>query len=442
MTLIRGNPIKAGMITLSGVAVLLALAVGINLSFGLPFNLSLWPPGSDYTIKAAFADANAVSRGADVVESGHVVGQVTGVDGSGNQAVVTMRIGSQYSPLTRGTIARIRYATLLAQKYIELTPSSGGAPMPAGATIASDSTVTPVDFDQFLSALDPQTRARLQVVIQQGGAAVAGRQTTINDLLSQLQGLSQEPRTPLTTFHAHTQDADQIVPDLAVVSTRLGSSHQQLGELVGSMNDVTGTLAGHDRALAALILHLGNVMGDFDSTLQGNEQNLHQTVVTLDPLIAQLDATLGYVTPDLHANLPALNAHTNQLTPEAGCCDGGAISQSDADGNFLRELLVPGGAAAPGSAPSLTLPRLPTLPKLPTCLPTPPPAPARPTPSPSLSPLPCPSVSSLPTPLPSCMPLPTPTPKPLPLPTPSVCPSLPGLVGLDPDWIRFMLRPS
>src|SRR5436189_76713 len=91
-----------------------------------------------------------------------------------------------------GVITLSTVAALLAQKYIELTPASGGEALQDGATIGSDSTLTPVDFDQFLSALDPQTRARLQVVIQQGGASAAGRQATINDLLSQLQGLSQE----------------------------------------------------------------------------------------------------------------------------------------------------------------------------------------------------------------------------------------------------------
>jgi virulence factor Mce-like protein len=456
----EGNAFKAGIVTISTVGVLLVLALGINLSFGLPFNLSLWPPGSDYTVKAAFSDANAVSRGADIVESGHVVGQVTGVDGQGSQALVTMRIANRYAPLRQGTIARIRYATLLAQKYIELTPSSGGDPLQDGATIGSDSTVTPVDFDQFLSALDPQTRARLQVVIQQGGGAVVGRQETINDLLAQLHGLSQESRAPLSTFHAHDQDIDSIVANLAIVSTRLGSSHQQLGELVGSMNDVTGTLAARDRALAALILHLGNVMGDFDATLKGNEGNLNQTVLTLDPLIAQLDTTLGYVAPDLHANLGNMNANTNLLTPEAGCCDGGAVTEpgSDGQGNVLRELLIPntgcdttsaspgacssggGGPAAPQvNPPGLTLPQLPPLPL---CLPTPKPSPPVPSPLPSLSPLPCPSVSaSLPVPTPSCMPIKPPVkPTPPPSPSPSICPSLPlPQLGLDLDWLRLLL---
>jgi virulence factor Mce-like protein len=440
-----------------GLALLVALAAGINLSFGLPFNISVWPPGTDYTVRAAFTDANAVSRGADVVEGGQVIGQVTAVGISGTQAIVTMRIENRHSPLRTGTVARIRYATLLAQKYVELAPSPGGTALPGGSLLGSDSTVTPVDFDQFLSALDPQTRARLQVLIQQGGASLNGRSTTINDLITQLSGLAAESQAPLSTFHAHTPELDRILANLAIVSSQLGSSHQQLGELVGSMNDVTGTLAARDRTLQALILHLGIVMGDFDATLQGNEQNLRQTALTLDPLVAQLNATLGYVAPDLHGSLNAINANTNQLTPAAGCCDGGALSQpgTDGQGNVLRELLVPNQACAttsstptPGcssstgpAAPPASGLTLPQLQQLPLCLPTPPPV--RPVPTPTLSPLVCPSVSPPgPVPLPSCMPVPTPTPK-LP-PTPTACPSLPTLptlppLGMDPDWLRLLI---
>ena len=111
----RRNPFRAGLLTLAGALIIVLLAMAINVSFGLPFNLSLIPPGQDYSVKAAFTDANGVSRGADVVIAGHSVGQVTGVEVSGTQALVSMRISSHYAPLHQFTTARIRYSTLLAR---------------------------------------------------------------------------------------------------------------------------------------------------------------------------------------------------------------------------------------------------------------------------------------------------------------------------------------
>ena len=452
MSRMRANPFRAGVLTLAGLLILAVLAVAINLSFGLPFNLSLFPPGQDYSITAAFTDSNGVSRGADVVIAGHTVGQVTSVAVSGSRSVVSMRVSPHYAPLHQLSSARIRYSTLLAQKYIEITPVAGGAEIPSGGSIRSDNTVSPVDFDQFLSALDPQTRARLQTLIQQSGGAVQGQQETINDLLSQLNGLSQESVAPLSTFHQHNADLDRIVANLGIVSDRLSQSHQQLGDLVGSMSNVTGTLASNDKALNSLLLHLGNVMGDFNATLNGNEQNFHTTVVTLDPLLSQLNGTLAIVYSNSQFSIGQINTNNRQLQPELV----NATSQTDGSGqHLLRQYFVgnlacdqgsascqTGVGQAPSSAAAPSLPALPTLPTLPRCLPTPKP-PKLPTPPPT--PTPCPSLVA-PTALPSvpCMPA-TPTPPKLPTPSPSLslCPSLPGVsvpsLGAFPAWLILLL---
>ena len=454
MSLYRRSPFRAGIITLAGVLIVGLLAVAINLSFGLPFNLSLFPPGQDYSLKAAFTDGNAVSRGADVVIAGHTVGQVTGIEVSGKRALITMRIAPSYAPLHQFSTARIRYSTLLAQKYIEITPINGGNEIPSGGTLRSDNTLSPVDFDQFLSALDPKTREGLQKLIQQSGGALDGQQETINDLLAQLSGLSQESVAPLSTFHQHDADIDRIVANLAVVSNRLAQSHQQLGDLVGSMSDVTGTLANNDQALAALIAHLGNVMGDFDATLAGNEQNFHTTIVTLDPLLGQLNGTLAIVYGDSTFAIGQINTNNRILQPETL----NAVQQTDGEGHhILRQFLVASENAVcdqPNKNPSCqtgvgqppaqaAVPNLPSLPRLPlpTCLPTPtPPKLTTPTPVPT----PCPSLTPPVSPTVPCMP-PTPTPPKVPTPTPSVsiCPSVPGLsippLGVLPDWLSILL---
>ena len=455
------RPLRTGYLTLAGVMIVLLLALAINLSFGLPFNLSLFPPGQDYAVNAAFSDANGVNRGADVVIAGHTVGQVTGVQASGRRALVSMRISPHYAPLHQFTTARVRYSTLLAQKYIEITPVDGGAQVQSGGTIASDNTLSPVDFDQFLSALDPQTRARLQTLIQQAGAGLDGQQASLNDLLAQLSGLSKESLAALSTFHQHDPDLDRIVANLAIVSDRLGQSHQQLGDLVASMGDVTGTLARNDQALAALLTHLGNVMGDFDATLAGNEQNLRTTVVTLDPLLTQLNGTLALVSADTRTSIAAINTNNRVLQPELVS----AVSQTDAAGNnLLRQYYVVNpacdqvsatpnpqcqtgiGQAGSAGAVAPTIPSLPAVPSLPSlplpkCIPTPSPTlPTRPTPT--LPPLLCPSISPPVLPSIPCMPsLPAPT-LPVPTPTPSLCPSLPAVslppLGL-PDWLSILL---
>ena len=142
MTLRYSGALRAGLVFIAATTVVLLVALLINLNFGLPFNLSAWPPGQDYVLNASFKDANGVTRGADVQIAGHTVGQVTGVQAVGDRSIVAMRINQQYAPIHQGSIARIRYSTLLAQKYIELAPVSHGSTIGSGGTIPSTDTIT------------------------------------------------------------------------------------------------------------------------------------------------------------------------------------------------------------------------------------------------------------------------------------------------------------
>src|SRR5260221_247219 len=192
------------------------------------------PLSQDYTRSAACADANAVYPGAEVVIAGPQVGQVTEINIEHDQAVVTMRISRQYEPLHRGTVAAIRYTTLLANKYLELTPAAGTAPLPSGATIPSDQTVTPVDFDQFLSSLDAKTRQQAQGLVQQLGGGVTGEQAAINGLLSNMAGLSEQSPPVLNVLQLRDPQLASIISNLDTVAATLARSHQQLGQLVGN----------------------------------------------------------------------------------------------------------------------------------------------------------------------------------------------------------------
>jgi len=336
VTIRTRSAFRAGLAAIGAALGILLIAVSINTSFGLPFNIELWPPGQDYTVKAAFKDANGLIHGADVVVSGHAIGQVTGVVVVKDESVVTMRIKPEFAPLHRGTVARIRYGTLLAQKYVEVAAVGGSANIPAGATIPSDQTITPVDFDRFLSALDPETRQKLQVVIQQTGDSVSGRAVAINDLLDQLHSLSIESKPGLNVLAAHQAEIGTITSNLAIASGRLAQSHEQLGQLVQNANDVNLTLANQNESLTRLIVHLGNVMDTFNVTLDGNEQNLHQTVVLLDPLIGSLAVAFGTTEGYLSASLPGFERGFEVLGPEGES----AIHQRDANGNYLRQYLV------------------------------------------------------------------------------------------------------
>ncbi|HEY7202477.1 MAG TPA: MCE family protein [Candidatus Dormibacteraeota bacterium] len=457
MTLYRGNPRVAGLVALAGIALLIVIAFAIGSSFGLPGN---WhpglPPARDYTLRAAFADANGLSKGASVQVAGDPVGQVTDVGAAGRHAVVGMRIDHRYAPMHRGTIARIRYSTLLAQKYVELSPAAGSPSLADGATIPSDQTVTPVDFDQFLSTLDPETRRQAQVLVQQLGGGVEGRGETVNLLLDQLSGLAGESRAGLGTLDAHDADLSSITANLATTSARLAESRQQLGDLIANTASVAGTLSDNDRSLDDLLVHLAATSRDVDQTLDGNEGNLHDTVTQLDPLLSGLNSNLATTYPYLHGSQPELKAAFDALIPSIGS----AIAQRDAGGNYLRQYIVldtcydqrsgvkanpatgagcianvslggpapPSGSHAPPAPPPNTAPAPAAGAGRPTPRPTPCPSPLVALPPVTL-PSPLPAVTC-PTPPPCAPPSPAPPPRPSPTPSPSPSPCTSVLGGV------------
>ena len=423
MRLVKGNPYVAGLGLLALILAVIVAAASINLSFGLPFNLSPgWPPSQDYTLRAAFTDANGLIKGADVVVAGNRVGQVTGITIEGREALVTMRIKRQYAPLHRGTVAQIRYSTLLAEKYLELTPAAGTPTLGSGATIPTSETITPVDFDQFLSSLDPETRRQVQVLVQQLGGGLKGQRAALNDLLDQLSALSVESQPALHTINGRDPQLGSITTNLAVASARLAQSHQQLGDLVASTAIVTGTLLQNDSQLDSLLVHLAHTSGDFDQTLNGNEGNLHDTVTQFAPFLVELNGQLTTTYPLLQQSQPQLAQSFNYLTPYITS----AISQQDASGNYLRQFVVVdlcydtlnktksdpktgcvnqavSGLLSPAPSQPATQAQPPAQPARSATCPSPKPAPPSPTatPCPQVSPTPCQPAGKPPTPTPS-----------------------------------------
>jgi virulence factor Mce-like protein len=440
MRLTNGNPYVAGTALLAGILAVVVLAASINVSFGLPFNLSMGlPPSQDYTLGASFKDAAGLIKGANVVIAGTQIGEVTNVTARGGEALVTMRIKRQFSPLHRGTIARIRYSTLLAEKYVELTPAQSTPMLANGATIPSDETVTPVDFDQFLSSLDPQTRRSVQLLVQQLGGGVSGRRTAINGLLDQLSGLAVDGTPVLDTLHSRDPQIASITDNLAVASGRLAQSHQQLGDLVGRTAIVTGTLDQSTPQLDTLIVHLANVSRDADQTLSGNEGNLNQSVDQTNPLLAQLNAQLATTNPLITGSEPELRKSFSTLTPEIVS----AIAQQDANGNFLRQFVVldlcydtrtktvsdPKSGCLVQALTGLTNPDTTS-----SNGPQPNPTSWTPGAKPTVCPSPVSTPKTAPTPTPVASPCPTPSPcmppaGPTPTPTPSPSPTCQGQSG-------------
>jgi phospholipid/cholesterol/gamma-HCH transport system substrate-binding protein len=275
----------AGLVGLAAVAVLGVLVLG----------------GSDgkYVVYAKFADAGGILQNYNVkvgqVAAGHI-SDIT-LDGHDN-AVVKMELDHGAVPIGAGASAKVRPVNLLGEKYVDLDPGDLKRPLPSGTTIPVSRTGSPIELDDALNILDPDTRGALRIIINEAGLAMAGRGTDFNRTLSDLPPALDAARKVVGEVDAENASLRSLITSgdrvLATVTPKSG----ELGELVSSAADALTTAAQRREALGATVDAAPAALTHLRTTL------------------AKLQAASGQLTPaadDLRASAPALTGTLKRL---------------------------------------------------------------------------------------------------------------------------------
>jgi len=122
--------IWVGIFIAAGAAALFMLAMKVS-------NLASYTDDEGYTITAKFEDASGLKVRSPVAMAGVRLGRVTDIkfDNISLEAIVTMRIESQYKTLPKDTSASIYTAGLLGEKYVGLEPGGDEASLKQGSRI-------------------------------------------------------------------------------------------------------------------------------------------------------------------------------------------------------------------------------------------------------------------------------------------------------------------
>lgn len=122
--------IWVGIFIAAGAAALFMLAMKVS-------NLATYANDEGYVITAKFEDASGLKVRSPVAMAGVRLGRVTDIkfDNLSLQAIVTMRIESQYKTLPKDSSASIYTAGLLGEKYVGLEPGGDEASLQQGDKI-------------------------------------------------------------------------------------------------------------------------------------------------------------------------------------------------------------------------------------------------------------------------------------------------------------------
>jgi phospholipid/cholesterol/gamma-HCH transport system substrate-binding protein len=234
---------------------------------------------STYQVAADFKTASNLVPGDDVTVAGVTVGRVESVHPVQGGSQAQLQVKQQYAPLYRNARAMIKIKNVLDESYVELyRGTTGSGPMPAGATIPQNRTLTPVELAQVLNVLNPDTRTQLTSVINNLGASVAGRGPNLNATAGSLK-----PTAVALDGIAHSLAHQQVnlgslITTLSKVLNTLAAWHSQLRSLVANWDGVMRALAQHEQQLRGLVVNENQVATILDQALAGNSPALASAI--------------------------------------------------------------------------------------------------------------------------------------------------------------------
>lgn len=247
-------------------------------------------------IQAEFSDAQAVvpGQGQSVRVAGVQIGKISDVEVEDGLAVVSMDIEQKYGELIRqDASALLRPRTGLKDMFVELDPGSKATPaLGEGGRISVENTAPDIDPDEILSALDTDTRAYLQLLVNGVGKGLRNNGDDLREVFSRLEPLHRDLAKVQGAFASRREALSRLIHNYGELTTELAKSPEDLRRLVIASNDVFEAFASEDQRISETISLLPGALNQTETTLTKVDrlsQVLGPTLDNLRPAFRQLD---------------------------------------------------------------------------------------------------------------------------------------------------------
>ena len=242
-----------------------ALPVALVLMCGLLLVSEVAAPDTR-TLTASFPQAVSIYEGSDVVIMGVKVGKVASLEAKGDHIDVVIEYQSDYK-LPKDVKAAIVTPTLVADRFVQLTPAyTGGPAMADGGEIPVERTAVPVELDRIYDSLSELTTAL--------GPNGANKNGALSDVL----------REGADALEGNGKVGNQAIADMSEAAEVLGGNSEQLFSTLSQLSEVTTTLAKNDKTTDKFLTDLSTVSGqmagesdELDQALAAIAQAVHVT---------------------------------------------------------------------------------------------------------------------------------------------------------------------
>lgn len=281
---------------------LVALVVGGFILGHQRFYLPKWFPvvGTEFvTYKADFATAQSVTpgQGQTVNVAGVPVGEISNVTLKDGRAQISMRIRKKYAHIYKNATALLRPKTGLNDMIVELTPGTRGAGElnHSHDVIPITQTLPNVNTDEFLAALDGDTRSYLQLLVAGAGEGLADNGTTLSAAFRRFEPTNRDILKITKALSVRRDNIARSIHNFKELTQAVGTKDKQLTSLIGASNAVFSSFAKQDANLRRTLQLLPSTLKTTDVA-----------VTKADKLGQTLGPTLGKLRPGARALGPSL----------------------------------------------------------------------------------------------------------------------------------------
>jgi ABC-type transporter Mla subunit MlaD len=302
---IAANPVLIGAATT--LVIIVAVFLAYNANNGLPFVPT-------YQLQVEVNNAANLVRGNDVRIAGSRVGVVDKIGtktlNNGQViAVLDLKLETTVEKLPKDSTVLVRPRSALGLKYVQITQGTSKDGYDNGATVPlKQATPQPVEIDEVFNMFDEPTRVAQQKNLYEFGNALAGRGSSLNTFIGDLN--------PLLTV------LTPVLQNLSNTRTQLSRLFPALERVAGAVAPIAETQASLFRNLDTTFIALNNVARPFiqetielaPPSLAEGIRDFPQQRVFLENSTALFRELLPGVTA-LRAALPDLSAAVVAGTP-------------------------------------------------------------------------------------------------------------------------------
>jgi phospholipid/cholesterol/gamma-HCH transport system substrate-binding protein len=293
---------------LAAIVILVVTSLGVS-SYILSHQrlyLPAWVPviGTDfYVVHAQFSSAQAVTPGqGQTVNIAGVpvgeIGQVTLKDGAAN---VELLIRREHAPIYKNTTMLLRPKTPLSDMYIDMKVGDASAgKVPDGGTIPLANTKPTVNFDEFLSLFDSDTRDYLQNLLTAAGQGLDGQGANLRNGFKRFPTTGRYGTRIVKPLEAKHRNIKRAITNLAKLMKELGDNSAIFAQLIDSSSVTFRTWASTQESIRQIIQLVPGAFGKTADAVEAAEPVIADTAVAfrnLQPLAKNLGVSLKSLRP-------------------------------------------------------------------------------------------------------------------------------------------------